>query len=60
MPQKLRSPKDPQPDLFDRPEPHIALTKAQRTELSALVRSLMQEIAANLASGEAGHDKDHG
>ena len=60
MSQKLRSPKNPQPDLFHRPEPHIALTTTQYTELLALVRSLMQEIAANLVSGEAGQNKDHG
>ena len=60
MPQKCRNRQDPFPDLFEQPEPHIALTKAQRTELSALVTILLQEIAASLANGEASDDKDHG
>ena len=60
MPQKRKCLQDPLPDLFDQVTPKNALPPAQHAELLALVRSLMQEIAANLVSGEAGHDKDHG
>jgi hypothetical protein len=50
---------DPQPGLFDRDEPSVALTPAQRARLATLVATLLAEIAVALATGEAGDEQDH-
>ena len=49
----------PQPGLFDQDEPSVALTPAQKTQLATLVKPLFIEIAAALATGEAGDEQDH-
>jgi hypothetical protein len=51
---------DPQRGLFDRDEPSVALTPAQRAQLATLVAMLLIEIAVALATGEAGDEQDHG
>jgi hypothetical protein len=50
---------DPQPGLFDRDEPSVELTPAQRAHLATLVATLLVEIAGALATGEAGDEQDH-
>ena len=49
-----------QPDLFDVDEHQTTPLPAQREQLAALVEALLREIATALASGESGHDQDHG
>ena len=48
-----------QPDLFKQDEPRVSLL-SQKDQLATLVRVLLLEIAAALASGEVGDDEDHG
>lgn len=52
--------KNPQPGLFELDEPSIALAPTQRAHLATLVDALLAEIAAALATGEAGDEQDHG
>ena len=59
MMRTIGNPEDPQPRLFDRNEPNIALTPTQRTQLAALVEALLIEIAATLATEEAGDDQNN-
>jgi len=59
MPRRAADIEDPQPGLFDRDEPSVALTPAQRAHLVTLVATLLSEIAAALATGEAGDEQDH-
>ena len=49
-----------QPDLFEQDEPRVVLALSQTEQLATLVEALLLEIAAALASGEVGDDKDHG
>ena len=49
-----------QPDLFEQDEPRVVLVLSQTEQLTTLVEALLLEIAAALASGEVGDDKDHG
>ena len=49
-----------QPSLFEEDAPRIELAAAQKVDLAVLVEALLREIAAMLASGEIGHDQDHG
>jgi hypothetical protein len=49
-----------QPDLFDVNEHQTAPIPKQREQLATLVGALLREIAAALAAGEVGDDKDHG
>jgi hypothetical protein len=49
-----------QPDLFEQDEPCVVLALSQTEQLATLVEALLLEIAAALASGEVGDDKDHG
>jgi hypothetical protein len=48
-----------QPGLFDRDEPDVVLLPSQKAQLSTLVEALFIEIAAALATGEAGDEQDH-
>jgi hypothetical protein len=52
---------NPQPGLFDQDEdePSVALAPALRARLATLVVALLVEIAAALATGEAGDEQDH-
>ena len=54
-----RKPASPQADLFENDEPHV-VPPALKTRLAMLVEALLLEIAAALATGEAGDDQDHG
>ena len=58
MTRKAANIEDPQPGLFDRDEPSVALMPAQRARLAALVATLLIEIAVALATGEAGDEQD--
>jgi hypothetical protein len=49
-----------QPSLFEGDAPPVALAAAQKIDLAASVEVLLGEIATALASGESGHDQDHG
>jgi hypothetical protein len=49
-----------QPDLFEVDKRQTALIPKQREQLATLVGALLREIAAALAAGEVGDDKDHG
>ncbi len=55
-----RKPASPQADLFENDEPHVVPPPALKTRLATLVEALLLEIAASLATGEAGDDQDHG
>jgi hypothetical protein len=59
MTRRIANTEDPQPGLFDRDEPSVALTPAQRARLATLVATLLAEIAVALATGEAGDEQDH-
>jgi hypothetical protein len=48
------------PDLFDVDGHQAALIPKQREQLAMLMGALLREIAAALAVGEVGDDKDHG
>jgi hypothetical protein len=52
-------PASPQPDLFENDVPHVVPPPAQMTRLTTLVEALLLEIAAALATEEAGDDQDH-
>ena len=54
-----RKPASPQADLFENDEPHV-VPPALKIRLAMLVEALLLEIAASLATGEAGDDQDHG
>jgi hypothetical protein len=49
-----------QPGLFEEDAPRIGMPVAQKVDLAVLVEALLGEIATALASGESGHDQDHG
>ncbi len=51
-------PASPQADLFENDELHV-VPPALKTRLATLVEALLLEIAASLATGEAGDDQDH-
>ena len=51
---------NPQPSLFDEDEPRIELAPAEKIGLATLVKTLLLEIAAALASGKVANDQDHG
>ena len=59
MPRRAADLDNPQPGLFDRDEPSVALTPAQSARLATLVAALLLEIAVALATGEAGDEQDH-
>ena len=52
----------PQPSLLALLEelPPVVLPSTQQAQLAALVEVLLREIAVVLATGEVGHDEDHG
>ena len=49
-----------QPDLFEQNKPGVSLVPLHKERLAALVKALLLEIAAALASGESADDQDHG
>jgi hypothetical protein len=48
-----------QPGLFEQGQPGVELSPTSWQDLAALIEALMIEIAAALATGEAGDDQDH-
>ena len=59
MRRNSRNPEKLQPGLFDRDEPDVILLPTQKAQLSRLIEALFIEIAAALATGEAGDEQDH-
>ena len=49
-----------QPDLFEQNRPGVLLVPLDKEPLAALVKTLLLEIAAALASGKVANDQDHG
>jgi len=49
-----------QPDLFEQNRPRVLLVPVYKEQLAALVKALLLEIAATLASGKVADDQDHG
>ena len=49
-----------QPDLFEHNRPSVLLVPFHKEQLAALVKALLLEIAAALASGKVANDQDHG
>jgi hypothetical protein len=49
-----------QPDLFEQNRPGVLLVPPHEEQLAALVKTLLLEIAAALASGKVANDQDHG
>jgi hypothetical protein len=47
------------PTLFEQETPRIDLSEMQRAQLAKLLEALFDEIAAALATREAGDDQDH-
>ena len=48
-----------QPDLFEQNRPRVLLAPIHKQRLAALVKALLIEIAAALASGKVADDQDH-
>ena len=59
MPRKTETRENIRLGLFDQGQPDIELSPTRRRQLAALIEALMIEIAAALATGEAGDDQDH-
>ena len=57
MPRRTETRESIQLGLFGPPDVELSLTG--RRQLTALIEALMIEIAAALATGEAGDDQDH-
>jgi len=49
-----------QPDLFEQNRPRVLPVPLHKDQLAALVKALLLEIAAALASGKSANDQDHG
>jgi len=49
-----------QPDLFEQNRPRVLPVLLHKDQLAALVKVLLLEIAAALASGKSADDQDHG
>ena len=49
-----------QPDLFEQNRPRVFPVLLHKDQLAALVKALLLEIAAALASGKSADDQDHG
>ena len=48
-----------QPGLFEHNRPRVLLAPIHKERLAALVKALLLEIAAALASGKVADDQDH-
>jgi hypothetical protein len=59
MPRRTETRESMQMGLFEQGQPGVELSPTRRQELAALIEALMIEIAAALATGEAGDDQDH-
>jgi len=59
MPRRTETRESMQLGLFEQGQPGVELSPTRRRQLAALIEALMIEIAAALATGEAGDDQDH-
>ena len=59
MPRKTETRESIRLGLFDQGQPDVELSPTMRQQLAALIEALMIEIAAALATREAGDDQDH-
>lgn len=59
MPRRTETRESMQLGLFEQGQPGVELSPTRREQLAALIEALMVEIAAALATGEAGDDQDH-
>lgn len=59
MPRRTETRESMQLGLFEQGQPGVELSPTRRQDLAALIEALMVEIAAALATGEAGDDQDH-
>ena len=59
MIRRIENPEYPAPDLFAPKAQCVTLPPPLRSRLAALVEALLAEIAASLATGEAGDEQDH-
>ena len=59
MPRRTETRESMQLGLFEQGQPGVELSPTRRQHLAALIEALMIEIAAALATGEAGDDQDH-
>jgi hypothetical protein len=59
MPRRTETRESMQLGLFEQGQPGVELSPTRREQLAALIEALMIEIAAALATGEAGDDQDH-
>ena len=49
-----------QPDLFEQNRPRVLPVLLHKDQLAVLVKALLLEITAALASGKSADDQDHG
>ena len=49
-----------QPDLFEQNRPRVLLVPLHKAQLAVLVKALLLEIAAALASRKSADDQNHG
>jgi hypothetical protein len=59
MPRRTETRESMQLGLFEQGQPGVELSPTRREQLAAPIEALMVEIAAALATGEAGDDQDH-
>ena len=59
MPRESETRKSLQLGLFEQGQPDVELSPARRRQLAALIEAMMIEIAAALATGEAGDEQNH-
>lgn len=59
MPRRTETRESMQLGLFEQGQLGVELSPTRREQLAALIEALMVEIAAALATGEAGDDQDH-
>ena len=60
MPRRTETRESMQPGLFEQGQPGVELSPTSWQDLAALIEVLMiKDIAAALATGEAGDEQDH-
>jgi hypothetical protein len=59
MPRKSGILENKQLRLFEEIQPEIVVPPIQQEQLAMLIEALLSDIAAALATGEAGNDQDH-
>lgn len=59
MSRRIENPENSAPDLFASKPQRVTLPPPLTPRLIALVEALLAEIAASLATGEAGDEQDH-